>query len=176
MEDYLFNVTAGKFLISKDGELFCYFFLPFFILCLTFSGGNIHCIYAAHCQNSTVSWMQHSCPSHILPSMGRTWLPSLLLFPLGASKWGRHEKALGFWHLTSFTRSPYHNPNKVLQNSFRKQTNFPKTHCKQKHLNKPEKDSTSYSQGNAFTSVYIYKSNFLLLKIHLKTKNFVFCG
>lgn len=55
-EHYLFNLTAGKSFISKDGELFFFFFSwSFFIQGLKFSGGRIHRIYAAHCQNSTVS-------------------------------------------------------------------------------------------------------------------------
>lgn len=152
------------------------FFLAFFYsICLKFSGGSIHCIYAAHCQNSS-ELNQHSCLPHILPSMWRTWLLpcfySFLMLPSEVDK--KKPLASGTRQVfVYFTKSPYHNLNETLQNSFRKHTISQKLIVNKNLSINPKK--TQHSTHKAMhVPQCIYISNILLLKIHLKIKNFIF--
>lgn len=176
MKDSQFNLTAGKSLI---GELFCYFSLAFFLFCVWNSLVAASTVFMQPTVK-TVQGAEHNTlvyPTYFLPCEGPGFLPcfySLLVLPSEIAI--RKPLASGTWQVfVYFTLSPCHNPNKILQNSFRKQTDFPKVTANKNLSINPKK--TQHSTHTALhVPEYIYKSNFLLLKIHLKTKNFVFCG
>lgn len=156
-------------LVNTVNELVWYFFPGYFCSMFKILQWQ-HPLYffplPAHCHDNRTSWMGHSCLSHIFPSMWRAWLLSLLPFPLRSSKLGRCEKphwllAPGKFLFVCFTRSPYHNPNKMLQNSFIKTNQFPKDSLQTKKPSQnPERPNTPPTRQCMYLSIHTKETFF----------------
>lgn len=136
MKENQFKLKAGKTLMSKDGELFCFLFLAISSLCFKFSSDGIH--FISFLSQPTVMPVEraewdaaHSTYSLLCEASFPTSIP------LGASKLGRSEKphwclVPGKFLLLCFTRNPNITQMKCFRTASTKQTDFPNTQCKQK--------------------------------------------